>query len=220
MGRLPCQYHSRAIGNIAIARGDLDEAESHFRAAIRRQTDLGFAPGTSHVFASHPVAGLGDVCRGRGDPAGALGWYQQSLESAWHYRDMRAVAYAIGGVAASLTVAGQWQSGARLFGAAEAMHDASGFAFALELMDRQRALGLPEPWMRVNESFGIGQRLRDALQSRQSVAYAPIPDPNEADRLWALGRGVPAAEAIAEALTVEASRRRGEQASSYPVPDQ
>jgi predicted ATPase/DNA-binding XRE family transcriptional regulator len=193
------------IGNIAIARGDLDEAESHFRAAITRQTDLGYAPGESHVFASHPVAGLGDVCRGRGDPAGALGWYQRSLASAWRYRDMRAVAYAMGGVAAALAAAGQWQSGAWLFGAAQAIHESSGLAFALESLDRQRALRLPEPWLRANESFGIGQRLRDVLQARQPADYSPIPNPDEADRLWALGRGVPAAEAVAEALTIEAS---------------
>src|SRR6185436_863273 len=176
------------IGNIAIARGDLDEAEAHFRAAITRQTDLGYASGTSHVFASHPVAGMGDVCRGRGDPAGALGWYQQSLASAWHYRDMRAVAYAMSGVAASWAATGQWQSAARLFGAAEAIHDASGLSFPLESMDRQRALGLPEPWLRAGESFGIGQRLREALQSQRPVSHPPIPDADVADRLWSLGR--------------------------------
>jgi predicted ATPase/transcriptional regulator with XRE-family HTH domain len=188
------------IGNIAIARGDLDEAESHFRAAITRQTDLGYAPGTSHVFASHPVAGLGDVCRGRGDPAGALGWYQQSLASAWQYHDARAVVYALSGVAASLAAAGNWQQAARLFGASEAMHDASGLSFTLESLDRQRALGLPEPWLRANESFGIGQRLRDALLSANPTAYPPIPDSDGADRLWSLGRRLTADEAIDEAL--------------------
>jgi predicted ATPase/transcriptional regulator with XRE-family HTH domain len=188
------------IGNIAIARGDLDEAEAHFRAAITRQTDLGYASGTSHVFASHPVAGMGDVCRGRGDPAGALGWYQQSLASAWHYRDMRAVAYAMSGVAAALAATGRWQSAARLFGAAEAIHDASGLSFPLESMDRQRALGLPEPWLRAGESFGIGQRLREALQSQRPVSHPPIPDADVADRLWSLGRRLSPEEAIAEVL--------------------
>jgi predicted ATPase/DNA-binding XRE family transcriptional regulator len=188
------------IGNIAIARGDLDQAESHFSEAIRRQTALGYEPGTSHIYASHPVAGLGDVCRGRNDPARALGWYQQSLASAWQFRDMRAVAYAMSGVAASLAATGQWQSGARMFGAAEAIHDASGLAFILESMDRQRALGLPEPWLRATESFGIGQRLRDALQSQGQISHAPIPDPEAANRLWSLGRRLPPEEAIAEAL--------------------
>ena len=150
-----------------------------------------------------PVAGLGDVYRGRGDPAAALGWYQQSLASAWHYRDMRAVSYAMSGVAASLAVTGQWQTAARLFGATEAIHDTSGFSFALESMDRQRALGLPEPWLRANESFGIGQRLRDVLKP---VDLPPLPDPAEADRLWSLGRALPATDAVAEALTVQASR--------------
>jgi len=79
--------------------------------------------------------------------AGALGWYQQSLASAWQYHDARAVVYALSGVAASLAAAGNWQQAARLFGASEAMHDASGLSFTLESLDRQRALGLPEPWL-------------------------------------------------------------------------
>jgi hypothetical protein len=113
---------------------------------------------------------------------------------------MRAVAYAMSGVAASLAATGQWQSAARLFGAAEAIHDASGLAFILESMDRQRALGLPEPWLRATESFGIGQRLREALQSQGQISHAPIPDPEAANRLWSLGRRRPPEEAIAEAL--------------------
>jgi DNA-binding CsgD family transcriptional regulator len=190
------------LGNVAVGRGDIDEAEVRFLVALERQRAIGYAPGTSHPYASHPLAGLGDVARARGDIAVALHWYREGLACAWRFGDVRAAAYALGGVAGTLAAAGCWAAAARLFGAAEAYHEASGLPFDLETMDRQRALGLPEPWQRAGEPFGSGEALRAALRGRVTVALPTIPESDLASRLWAEGRALPVAEAIAEALNV------------------
>jgi predicted ATPase/DNA-binding CsgD family transcriptional regulator len=184
------------LGNIAVARGDVDGAEGWFTAALERQRELGFEPGASHPMASHPLAGLGDVARARGEPARALAWYQDGLSYAWRFRDTRAIAYALGGIAGSLAAAGQWEPAARLFGAAEALHERAGLPFDLETMNRQRALGLPEPWQRGNEPFDSGQPLRDALGTRFAAAILAIADVPAADGAWLAGRSMPLAEAI------------------------
>jgi non-specific serine/threonine protein kinase len=188
------------LGNIAVARGEIDAAERWFEAALAVQRALGHEPGTSHHMASHPIAGLGDVARARGDLPLALSHYRDALSLAIGVLDSRAAAYALGGVAGTLAAAGNWQAAARLFGADEAYHKQCGYHFALETTDRQRALGLPEPWLRAGESFGAGQPLRDALWADREVGLPPIPDPVAAARLWEAGRGLAIDAAIAEAL--------------------
>jgi non-specific serine/threonine protein kinase len=187
------------LGNIAVARGDMERAESYFNEAIARQRALGYAPGTSHVAASHPLAGLGDVARAKGDHATALALYQDATRLAYRFQDTRAIAYALSGVAGTLAAAGRWEQAARLFGAAERFHEQAGLPFNLETMDRQRALGLPEPWLRAGESFGSGQPLRDALKHRVTVKLKQLPDAEAAAWLWADGRSLPIEAAVAEA---------------------
>jgi non-specific serine/threonine protein kinase len=187
------------LGNIAVASGDIDRAESCFAAALDQQQALGFAPGTSHFAASHPIAGQGDVARARGDHEAALVAYQTALRSAQPFHDTRAIVYALGGVAGTLAASGAWQQAARLFGATEALHDAAGIHFDLETMDRQRALGLPEPWYRAGESFGVGEALHQALGDR-SVVIPAIRDVDAAAEAWAAGRRLSLEEAIAEAI--------------------
>jgi DNA-binding CsgD family transcriptional regulator/tetratricopeptide (TPR) repeat protein len=194
------------LGNIAVARGDIDQAEAHFNAALDRQRALGFAPGTSHPFASHPIAGLGDVARARGDHAAALATYQNALTHAHHFRDTRATVYALGGIAGALAAAGGWKQAAQLFGASEALHEMAGIHFDLETMDRQRALGLPEPWQRANDPFGAGQSLRDALDNRRTAVLRHVPDPETAARLWAEGRALPLDDAITIAIAAQRGR--------------
>jgi DNA-binding CsgD family transcriptional regulator len=191
------------LGNIAVGRGDIDAAASYFEEALQVQRNLGCEPGTSHLFASHPIAGLGDVARARGDLPAALGHYRNGLVLAQRFHDYRATVYALGGVAGTLAAAGNWRAAARLFGADEALHERAGYHFALETLDRQRALGLPEPWLRAGESFGAGQPLRDALWADRQVSLPPLPDPAAAATLWAHGRGLAMEAAIAEALAAE-----------------
>ena len=190
------------LGNIAIGAGDVDQADACFAAALARQRALGYEPGTSHIHASHPLAGLGDVARARGDQTAALARYQEALRHAWRFRDTRAIAYALGGVASALAAAGRWESAARLFGAAEALHEQAGLPFDLETMNRQRALGLPEPWQRADDSFGSGQPLRDALGRRVMNVAPAVPDTAAAVRTWGEGRALPLADAVAEAVSV------------------
>jgi DNA-binding CsgD family transcriptional regulator len=73
-------------------------------------------------------------------------------------------------------------------------------------MDRQRALGLPEPWQRGEAPFGAGHQLRVSLKDRQTSALPRIPDPDTAARLWAEGRTLPIEKAVAEAITVQLDR--------------
>jgi DNA-binding CsgD family transcriptional regulator len=75
-----------------------------------------------------------------------------------------------------------------------------GIDFDLETMDRQRGLGLPEPWFRGDESFGSGRHIRDALWNDSAPPWPPIPDPTEAGVLWAAGRTLTLDEAVDEAL--------------------
>jgi DNA-binding CsgD family transcriptional regulator len=166
--------------------------------------------------ASHPIAGLGDVARARGDLPLALSRYRDALSLAIGVLDSRAAAYALGGVAATLAASGNWQGAARLFGAAEAYHKQCGYHFALETTDRQRALGLPEPWLRAGESFGAGQPLHDALWADREVGLPPIPDPAAANRLWEAGRGLGIDTAVAEALAAALDVPGGEEGRALP----
>jgi non-specific serine/threonine protein kinase len=175
------------LGNIAVAQGEIDTAERYFHEALEVQVRLGFARGTSHFMASHPIAGLGDVARAHGRVGDALALYQEALGPARAFDDYRASVYAMGGVAASLAAGGAWQAAATLFGACEALHRARQVHWELETMDRQRALGLPEPWYGAGTSFGHGQPLHDRLAAGRPNRVPPIPDPEHAARLWREG---------------------------------
>lgn len=115
------------------------------------------------------------------------------------FHDGRGMAYALGGIAGTLAAAGRWRDAARLFGADEAWHALAGWPFDLETMNRQRALGLPEPWFRAGDAFGTAQPLHDALwASREPLP--PIPNPADAEEVWAAGRKLSFDEAAALAL--------------------
>jgi ATP/maltotriose-dependent transcriptional regulator MalT len=206
LGSLDEPWTSRAastglthLGNIALAQGDLDSAERSFMQAIEMQRALGHEPGASHAYASHPLAGLGDVARARADHARALASYQDALSHAQAFHEVRAIAYALGGIAGTLAAMGQWESAARHFGAAERLHRDAGLSFETETMDRQRALGLPAPWTGEREVTVTHQPLHAAMRHRASGS---VPDPDAAARAWATGRSLRLDEAIAEASAV------------------
>jgi hypothetical protein len=180
----------------------LDEAERQFQEAIARQRALGHEPGTSHPYACFPLIGLGDVARGQGDPVAALVHYQVGLKHAWRFGESPPIVYALGGVAGALAATGNWELAARFFGATEALCEQSGLPFGPATMDRQRALGLPEPWQRGTEGCGLDDPLRTALVGKTITRLAALPDPKEAEVLWATGRMLPAAAAVAEALAL------------------
>jgi DNA-binding CsgD family transcriptional regulator len=150
-----------------------------------------------------PLIGLGDVARGRGDHATALARYQTGLGHAWRFGEMPPVVYALGGVAGALAAAGRWEQAARLFGATEALCERAGLPFGAATMDRQRALGLPEPWQRAGEAVGWDGPMRAALAGSATVALAVLPDPERAAMLWAAGRALDSTEVVAEALAAD-----------------
>lgn len=186
------------MGRSAMMQGDVERASHHYERARDRQLALGYAPGASHSYGNHVLAGLGDVARAKWQPAEALRHYRASLEQAWRSRDVLGVAHAIGGIAGTFAVLGRPGDAAMLFGASEAINDTHGYRFDIEVLDRQRALGLPEPWLRAGEPFGDFQRLRDALS--HLPAPASISDIDVATERWQEGRRMPIAEAVREAL--------------------
>jgi predicted ATPase len=199
------------MGNCAIYLGDFAAARVHFEGAIAIQVSLGNEPGTGFLGAHHALAGMGDVLRAEGDQAAALEQFQRSLQIAHDVNDYRGAIYALGGVAASLAASGEWRLAARLFGAAEQLHERIAIDFDLETMDRQRALGLPEPWFqgtsrstRVGTSWmssgGIGRRRTGPCRTRR-------PPPNG-------GRSG------ASSHSRRRARRRWEQRSGMPSPKQ
>jgi non-specific serine/threonine protein kinase len=194
---------STVLGHVPLGQGDLDEAERQFQEAIARQRALGHEPGTSHPYACFPLIGLGDVSRGRGEPVSALARYQEGLKHAWRFGEAPPIVYALGGVAGALAAAGRWEMAARLFGATEALCERSGLPFGPAAMDRQRALGLPEPWQRGDEEVGLDAPLRHAVAGRTTTSLTAIPDPEAARQLWNVGRVLTAAEAVAEALALD-----------------
>lgn len=103
---------------------------------------------------------------------------------------MRAVAYALGGVAGALAALGHHALAARLFGASEALHESLGVPFDVETFDLQRAFGLPEPWAAEATTFGVAQRLRDALGNRRASVRRTVMDRALIDTAWHAGRTV------------------------------
>jgi len=191
------------LGFIALQRGDFDEAEGAYTAALERQQALGYDPGTTHVFATYPLLGLADVTRGKGNRKRALALYQKGLAPAWRFHDLRAVAYGLGGIAGTLAAAGRWEQAARLFGATEALCEQAGLSFMFWAMEGQRALGLPEPWLRADEPFGLKACIQAAAAGRAIVSLPVLPDLQAAEKFWTEGHAVPTEQAIADALAAE-----------------
>jgi DNA-binding CsgD family transcriptional regulator len=103
---------------------------------------------------------------------------------------MRAVAYALGGIAGTLAALRHYELAARLFGASEALHEDLGVPFDVETFDRQRAFGLPEPWAAESSTFGVAQRLREALGQRGTSLRRTVMDQALIDAAWQAGRAM------------------------------
>jgi DNA-binding CsgD family transcriptional regulator len=119
--------------------------------------------------------------------------------------DVRARAYVVAAIAGTVATLGQVELAARLFGASEAEHERIALAFTSHTFDRQRAMGLPEPWARAGDDHGIAETLYRTLK-HQSTAIRDISlDPDLARRWWAEGRGMPFNEAMTMALAAVAA---------------
>lgn len=195
------------LTEIALHRGDLEEAARHVGAAITRQEEFGGALEMGFPYASHALVAQGMLFRVAGDGPRALQRYHQSLRGAWWHQDLYVVAPALTHVAGLLAAAGRWAEAAPLFGAVEALCERAGFPFGIHVMATERALGLPEPWLQVEADFGAAATLRAAVLARGAPSLPPLPDPAQAAELWAMGRATPLAEAVASALMVDLMSR-------------
>jgi non-specific serine/threonine protein kinase len=191
------------LGNIELSKGDIDAADRYFDQALDEQRRQGYEPGTSHLVACHPIGGMGDAARARGELPLAFERYRRYLELAWKASDARAIGVGLGGVAGTLAAAGRWQEAARQFGASEAFFETASIPFDQETIDRQRALGLPEPWQRPDESFGQEVHLRQVVFTLNPVHYADIPDVEAAARFLSEGRLLSVPDAIAEIAQIQ-----------------
>jgi DNA-binding CsgD family transcriptional regulator len=189
------------MGMIAMIQGKIAKAGELFNSALVRQLEQGVAAGHSHIIGYIVLAGLGDVARAKGDPVTAFHFYQECLALGWRYHISRAISYGLGGVAGALAALSLHSAAARLFGASEALHETFGFPFDVDTFDRQRALGLPEPWARNGEPIRVYQNLRQAPGGRPDLP--PVADPEAAAREWAAGRSLLLEDAVSEALAIE-----------------
>lgn len=187
------------LGYAALAGADLDAAERHFRTALEQQRSLLSHAGPDSIL-TYPLSGLGDVARARDDHGAALAAYQEALLCAQRSGDVSGLPLALVGVAGTLAAIGRWQEAAPLFGAAQALCDRTDYPFDEHPFLWQRALGLPEPWQQAAAPFGAGARLREAVQALRGSPLPAIPDPDEAARLWEVGRLMSMDDAIAAAL--------------------
>jgi DNA-binding CsgD family transcriptional regulator/tetratricopeptide (TPR) repeat protein len=209
-------------GMIAIHEGQIDAAERHLPASLERHQTLARETGAEHPLVYITSLALGTAIHARGDLPAGLRYYQASLDYARRYRDVRGVALALGGIAAALAGAGRWQEAAQLFGATDAYCDRSGMSFFTDMWLWDRALGLPEPWQRAEESFGGAERFRAAVVAQGRPALPPIPDPRAAKDLWRHGQSFSTDEAVAMALAVDlasapATGKRASHAASQAV---
>lgn len=189
------------LGAIAFMRGDIEGAQKWLKEALDEQVERGYAPGMSHVYGSQVLLFLADVYRAQGLNSPALSYYMDHLRIAWQHFHSHVCIHVIGGIAGSLACLGHLETAARLFGASEALHESLGYPFDSETFDLQRAFGLPEPWARESESFGVAQAIRDALGPR-SMNIRTIPNPGRIFEAWNAGRTLSFSQAIAEALAV------------------
>jgi DNA-binding CsgD family transcriptional regulator len=196
-------YVTCELGQLAMRQGDVARAESYFTAVRDSEASDGFGAGESYIYGTVMLLGLADLARLHGDAATALGLYQRSLASGRRYRNVRGTCQGLAGVAASLAALGSHTEAACFFGACEALNDALGFDFWREVFNRQRALGLPEPWLGADTSFGDFQGLRTALIDTPPLA--PIRDPEALADVWAEGRTLPLAVVVSKALAAEPS---------------
>lgn len=189
------------LGQLAMRQGDLAQAERFYRAVSEGSAADVASVGESYIYGTMVLFGLADIARTRGDTASALDLYQQGLAFGRRHRNVRGTCQGLAGVAACLAAIGNHLEAARVFGACEALNDALGFDFWREVFDRQRALGLPEPWLHASGSFGDFQCLRAALTPANSLE--PIHDLQAASSAWTEGRALALAVAVSKALAAE-----------------
>ena len=184
------------LGQTALDQGELDVAERWFTNSLDFQQTYGlrFAHG------GHSVRFLGEVARARGIPDHAMHLFQSALELSIEMRDVRTIAILQACIAGALAATSHHELAARLFGASEAQHERIAMPFVEGMFERQRALGLPEPWASAGTSHGVSQPLYEALETHTAAIRSVQLDPDLAREWWDQGRRLSVDDAIALAL--------------------
>ena len=191
------------LGKIALSEGDIVLAESYHQQAIARMDDVSQGLDEPPIMTCEPRFGLAEVFRARRQHAEALGWYQDCLRYAVLHGFQWAIVSAFAGIAGCLAASGRWAEAAHYFGVSDAFGDSTGVPFHSGAMDRQRAFGLPEPWLRADEPLGQYAELQDAIRHLQKTEFPPVPDVSAAEIHWAEGRLVALNDAISDALSID-----------------
>jgi predicted ATPase/DNA-binding CsgD family transcriptional regulator len=158
-------------------RGDQERAEALFQASLPDMREIGDAVGTGHA-----LRGLAAVARQRGDLDAAAAHLQEELRLASYEGDRMGLAQSLAHLAGIARAQARPERAARLLGAAEALHQATGFQ--------------PMSWDR--SSFE--QDIRDARASLGDTAF---------EAAFAAGQAVTQAEAVEFALQDGDDGRRG-----------
>jgi non-specific serine/threonine protein kinase len=157
------------LAGMARDRGDDARAQRLAEEALAVQRTLGFAWG-----AADSLLILARIARTRGDAARAAALARESLGLAWDHRDLLQVVAALDHLAILAAEGGTAEPAARLFGAAEGIHDLLGVP--------------PDPGQRADRDRALAA-VRTRLGEGASAAQAA-------------GRALPLAESVAEALAL------------------
>ena len=188
------------LGWVALYQGAIANAEKWYRTAFRQLRDSGYQKGQSYIYAYGVLAGLGDVTRAKGDPVAAFGFYRESVNMGSRHRIVPAICHGLSGMAGSLAALSLDEPAARLFGASESVQASMGSSTFVHF-DRQRALGLPEPWARNDDPPAAYLDLHRALAGKHPLP--PIRDPDAVAAHWQAGRLLSLEQAVTEALAVQ-----------------
>ncbi|MDQ3694933.1 MAG: LuxR C-terminal-related transcriptional regulator [Chloroflexota bacterium] len=183
--------------------GDLSGSERYLRQALEQQRMIAVESGKEYLFASLPRLALGAVAHIHGDLSVALEHYRAALDHAWRFQVTGTAAFILARIAGMLAAAGSWQEAAWLFGVTDAFSDSIGLSFSEKIWPLTRAFGLPRPWQGPEDYTGQSAGVRAEVLARSPNPLPPLPDPAAAAELWAAGRAVPMAEAVAHALAVD-----------------
>jgi predicted ATPase/DNA-binding CsgD family transcriptional regulator len=156
------------LGMVALARRDLEEARTLFEEAARFKRETG-----DLMEIAHHLGGLADVALLQDKPVEARTFLLEALDTAWNLRALGMIPGLLPRLAEVAAVTHDPERAARLYGAAEALREATGIAM--------RPYHAPRHESSIAE---IGARLGEQ-------AFA---------RAWAEGRTMPLEEVIAYAM--------------------
>jgi predicted ATPase/transcriptional regulator with XRE-family HTH domain/Tfp pilus assembly protein PilF len=158
----------RSLGDIAWHQGDLARAQALYNESLALYRELG-----DTLRASAALRNLGHIARDQGDYGEAAILFRRSLRLVHDLGNEQTVALCLAALAGVAALQGRPERAARLFGAADALREAS------------RGL-VPAPDLAASER---GQAIARATLGEAAFA-----------RAWAEGRALPVAEAVAYAI--------------------